>query len=140
MSDPNIIVGYHGIGKTYACRNVLDYSLNDFSLSFFDYGDVLLPNILLSSKQYDYVIIYNSDHVRELLKLNNINYYLIYPHVDLKESYINRFKSLHYDKVYIDNISDNWESELDKLSKETFPYKIELNDNTFLSDILSFNF
>lgn len=139
--DPKIIVGFHGIGKTYAAQNLnLKYSIFDFFYTEFENKQDVLNGIIYSSTIYDYVLIDNNDFIRELLSINDIKYYLIYPNRHLKEKYINNFKLLNYDENYINNISDNWDNELDKIEKELFPYKIELKEDIYLSDILNFSF
>ena len=45
-----------------------------------------------------------------------------------------------YEIVKLDDISNNWDNELDKIEKELFPYKIELKEDIYLSDILNFSF
>lgn len=139
--DPKIIVGFHGIGKTYAAENLkLKYSLFDFYYSVYENEDDILKSIIYSSTIYNYVLIDNKDFIRDILLKNNIKYYLIYPNRDLKEKYINNFKLLNYDQNYIDNIFNTWDEELDKIDKELFPYKIELKEDIYLSDILNFSF
>ena len=138
--DPKIIVGFHGIGKTWATQHNFNYSILDFWYNGYQTPEEILKDILELQTQYDFVLIDNSDLIRDILLINNINYYLIYPDIKLKEKYINNFKLLNYDESYIQDISDNWEKELNDISQELFPYKIELKEDMYLLDILDFNF
>jgi hypothetical protein len=61
---------------------------------------------------------------------------LIYPDKSLKDEWVERFKSRGSDTQFIVFMNDNWDCFIDEIEKETFPTKIKLSENQYLSDVL----
>lgn len=94
-------------------------------------------------------IIFVSSHkvVRDALKKENIPYYLIYPHKDMKEEWMDRFKRRGNDESFIKFQDEHWDEFIDDMDNETFPTKIVLNDYlnydaitvTLMNDIMNYS-
>ncbi len=81
-------------------------------------------------------IIFVSTHkaVRDALREGDIKYYLVYPDIDLKEEWINRFTNRGNTEEFIKLQTENWEKFIGELEEETFPNKIILKTNEGIID------
>jgi hypothetical protein len=86
--------------------------------------------------KYEYILISSSIYVQELLRKNNIFYYLIYPTPDKKEEYVKRYIGRQSSMKFIDCITRNWDERLNhhKNTKDGC-INIETNFN-FLCDVM----
>ena len=75
-------------------------------------------------------VIFVSSHkvVRDLLKEENIPYYLVYPKKDMKDEWMYRFKNRGNDESFIKFQDEHWDEFIDDMENETFPTKIVLED------------
>lgn len=81
-------------------------------------------------------IIFVSTHkaVRDALREEGIKYYLVYPDIDLKQEWINRFVKRGNTFDFIKLQTENWEKFIGELEEETFPNKIILMTNDGIID------
>lgn len=77
-------------------------------------------------------IIFISSHkvVRQALEREGIPYYLIYPHKQMKEEWMTRFKNRGNDESFIKFQDEHWDEFIDDMENETFPTKIVLGQLT----------
>lgn len=81
----------------------------------------------------DNILISSHDVVRKALEENNINI-LVYPSIELKNEYIERYKSRGSSKDFIEHINNNWNKYILEIEKETFPKLIRLEAGQYLRD------
>ena len=74
-------------------------------------------------------IIFVSSHkiVREALEKEGIKYILIYPEIDMKDVWMDRFKKRGNDDKFIKFQEEHWDEFITDMDNETFPDKITLN-------------
>jgi hypothetical protein len=144
-----VIAGFPGIGKSVLFNSDSDLKVLDSDSSHFSWAIINgekqrhpdFPNNYMEHiKEYigkaDIILISSHDVVREALKENGIEYTLVYPSVELKEEYIERYKNRGNNEGFVNFISSNWENFIEDIEKETFPDLIRLDSGEFLSDVL----
>lgn len=136
-----VVSGFPGVGKSYLFRKaeeenltILDSDSSKFDKSQFpqNYMDHIIENI----GKVDIIMVSSHDVVRKALKENRILYNLVYPSIDLKDDYIQRYKERGNDEKFINFISDNWESFIHDIEKEDFPRRVELDSGEYLGDAI----
>lgn len=147
MKNTKIISGFPAIGKSHLFENNKDYIILDSDSSNFsrmeegvrhpDFPQNYMSHVKKNMGKADYILVSSHDIVRKALKDNNIKYTLVYPSIDLKDEYIDRFKNRGNNEGFIDFIQYHWEIFIENIEEETFPKLIELNSGEFLSDILN---
>lgn len=139
MKKAKIISGFPGVGKTYITSNnnsklvILDSDSSKFSwldvknkIRHPDFPQNYIDHILDNIYSSDIIFVSSHDIVRNALKDNNIEYYLVYPDKSLKEEYIKRYKNRGTDENFISFVSNNWDAFIDEMDNETFANKIKL--------------
>lgn len=84
----------------------------------------------------DIIFVSSHDNVRQALKDNNIDYTLVYPAIELKDEYIQRYKYRGNNEGFINFIGGNWNDFIETIEKETFPQLVKLESGQYLSDVL----
>lgn len=80
------------------------------------------------------VFVSSHDVVRKALEENNIEYYLIYPDIELKYEWLDRMRTRGNDVKFIKFIETNWDNFIEDIENEEFPTKIKLaNDDIFIT-------
>jgi hypothetical protein len=108
-----------------------DYVLHDdWPLNYFQ----AIKQILSDDK----IILIPSDiYVLSLLRSEKKKYTLCYPHRNAKEAYRKRFLDRGNTENFIDIFIGGWDSFLDSLEQDSYGQHIVMQDNQFLSDVIS---
>lgn len=146
-----IISGFPGVGKSYLFNNtdlkVLDSDSSQFSWVKDEKGNNTkerhpeFPNnyirhIKENIGKVDIIMVSSHDIVRKALKDSNIQYYLAYPCIDLKDEYIERYKQRGNDEKFISFISENWDKFITDVENEEFPKKVKLYKEEYLGKLI----
>lgn len=140
-----VISGFPAIGKTVLTKEshsiVLDSDSSCFSwiekgVRHPNFPNNYMEHIKKNLGKVDYILVSSHDIVRKALKENNIQYTLVYPSIELKEEYIQRYKDRGNDEGFIQFINSNWDSFITDIENEQFPFKVKLTKNQFLIDVL----
>jgi hypothetical protein len=141
-----VIAGFPGIGKSVLFRENNGLTVLDSDSSLFswieegvrhpDFPNNYMEHIKENIGKADIILVSSHDVVRKALEENEIEYTLVYPSVELKEEYIERYKRRGNNEGFINFISNNWENFIEDIERETFPDLIRLGSNEFLSDVL----
>jgi hypothetical protein len=139
MKKTLVISAFPGCGKTTYFKHensalVLDSDSSEFSWEKDVFGTNTsvrhpdFPNNYLNyiaSNLGKVEIIFVSSHksVREGLRLRGIFYYLIYPAKSLRLDWKSRFEHRGNSVEFISFIIDNWDSLIEDMSNESFPFK-----------------
>ena len=141
-----VISAFPGCGKSYVYNNfkdefegILDSDSSQFSwVKDKDGNNTKERNPEFPKNYIDHIkenigkveVIFVSSHkeVRDCLKLNEIEYVLVFPLLTMKEEFIERFRSRGNDEAFITFISNNWKKFIDELFEEEYPTKFVLND------------
>lgn len=153
MKETTIISGFPGVGKTeffkdqkYHGRVCLDSDSSDFSWIKDENGNNTkernpefpknyIEHIKENIGKVDIVFVSSHDVVRKALEESNVKYVLVYPELIAKDEYIRRYRQRGNDDGFIKFISDNWDSFINDMKNETFPYKKELKEWQYLSSM-----
>ena len=102
---------------------------NDYPNNYFK----ALENV---KNKYDYILV--SDNICDKwFQENNIEYWQVYPNIDLKEEYLNRMKQRGNNQDFIDYQSKLWNEWVKGCKNDKFAAKhIELQEGQYLEDVL----
>jgi hypothetical protein len=141
-----IISGFPAVGKSYLTKDchltVLDSDSSLFSwisdgVRHPDFPQNYMQHIKENIGKVDYILVSSHDIVRKALKENSIEYSLVYPSIELKDEYLERYKNRGNDEKFVSFINSKWDEFINDIETETFPSLIKLNHGQFLSDIFS---
>ena len=107
MKDTQIISGFPGVGKSNFFKKS-DLKVLDSDDSLFDkrdFPDNYINHIKNFIGKVDYILISSHDVVRRALEEHNIEYVLVYPSIELKEEYLERYKNRGNEDSFIAFIS-----------------------------------
>lgn len=113
-----LISAFPGTGKSYffnhTDKNVLDSDSSKFDKKGFpeNYIKYIKNNI----SKVDVILISSHKEVRDALVNAGLKFTLVYPHIRLKQEYVNRFKQRGDKEAFIALISSNWMIEMEILS------------------------
>lgn len=137
-----VISAFPGTGKSYyvSMGEGSDYMPSGFASdsdsSKFDKSDFPRNYIehIKDKINEGYARIFVSSHkdVREALIENGINYTLVYPSLDQKEDYIERYKQRGSSESFINLISDNWENWINECKNQKGCEHLELQKGEYL--------
>lgn len=145
MKNTKVISGFPGVGKTVLSNKeglvILDSDSSNFS--WIEKG-VRNPHFPLNYMRHieanlgvaDYIFVSSHDNVRKALEDREIEYTLVYPRMDLKEEYIERYRNRGNEAAFINFIDSKWDEFISNIEKETFPKLVELTNGEYLSDVL----
>lgn len=141
-----VIAGFPGVGKSFIFNNKSKYVVLDSDSSKYswisegvrnpDFPNNYIKHIEESISKADYIFVSSHDVVREALKDNHISYTIVYPSIELKDEYLQRYKDRGNNEKFISFIESNWNSFIQDIEKEWFPKKIKLKSNQYLFDVL----
>ena len=136
-----IICTHYGCGKTTYCKtheNSIDLDAGWFEKKE-GWDKIYIECAKALTKVYDYVFI--TSHTSTILlldKMEDLEWYLVYPDISLKEEYRERLENRReQDQKWINEKIDFYEKQIekyDKLIKNA--KKIILQSNEFISDIM----
>lgn len=140
-----VISGFPAVGKSYLYSisdSVLDSDSSLFSwieegVRHPGFPTNYIQHIKNNLGKVDYILVSSHDIVRDALKENKINYTLVYPSIDLKEEYIQRYRDRGNDQKFISFIELNWDKFISDIEKETYPKLIKLQKRQYLKDIMN---
>lgn len=137
-----VISGFPGVGKsTMSNANILDSDSSKFSwtqegMRHPDFPNNYMEHIKNNLGKVEFILVSSHDTVRNALREHAIHYTLVYPSIELKDEYVQRYRNRENPEPFITFISSNWENFIHTLQNEIFPRKIKLKSHQFLSDVL----
>lgn len=145
MKNTKVISGFPAVGKSFLFDNSKFVIIDSDSSSFSwiekgvrnpDFPNNYIQHIRENIGVADYILVSSHDAVRKALQENNIAYTLVYPAIELKNEYIERYKNRGNDGSFISFIESKWGEFIQDIEKETFPMKIKLKSGEYLSDAI----
>lgn len=85
----------------------------------------------------DIILISSHDVVRDALVKEGLEFTLVYPNIDLKDEFIERYKQRGSNEGFIKLVSDNWTDWIAQLQNQNGCKKIELSTGQYLSDVIA---
>lgn len=147
MINTKIISGFPAVGKSYITYQfngnlvILDSDSSLFSwikegVRHPEFPNNYMEHIKRNIGKADFIFVSSHDVVRQALKENNLDYYLVYPSIELKNEYIQRYQNRGNNEEFIKFIESNWDDFINNIEKETFPKLIKLESGQYLKDIV----
>lgn len=133
-----VFAGFPGIGKSYFYKtsklNVLDSDSSKFDKSYFpkNYIDHIKSNL----GRVDIILVSSHEDVRSALVKENIHFTLVYPDINMKDEFIERYKQRGNTESFIKLISNNWHNWIIQMQNQNGCNKIELSTGKYLSDVI----
>lgn len=153
--NTRIISAFPGIGKSYlhsllletGTVESLDSDSTNWSWIRKNYGEKfrnpLFPSnyvdhICVCMTHFDFIFVSSHDTVRKQLLDANIKYDLIYPKMELKEEYIERYSQRGSPVAFINLLIDQWENWVTELTHYEHPgiRHTVLDSGQYLSDVI----
>lgn len=138
-----LISAFPGTGKTYLCKTLKDQGLNVFDSDsssfkgpnrFVEYIDHVLE--IIGTKAPQAIFISSHAETRELLTKHGLRYYLVYPALDLKDEYIQRYIDRESPQPFIDLMRSQFEAFVSDCVQQQGCHHIVLHSGQYLSDVL----
>jgi hypothetical protein len=145
MKNTKVVSGFPAVGKSVLTKEsdliVLDSDSSMFSWiregeRHPDFPENYIAHIKENIGKADYILVSSHDIVRKALEENGIDYTLVYPSIELKEEYLERYRSRGNDDKFIAFIGGKWDDFITDIENETFPKKVKLSKGQYLSDVL----
>ena len=151
MKNTKIISAFPAVGKSWLYNNqsqlglsILDSDSSNFSwiekgVRHPDFPNNYIQHIKENIGKVDIICVSSHDVVRKALQDNNIHYILVYPNINDKEEYLQRFKNRGNDEKFIEFIefiSNNSNKFINDMDNETFPELIKLKSGEYLESII----
>lgn len=138
-----IISGFPGVGKSYLAQNTNKIVIDSNSSSF-SCDDKLFPdNYMEHIKKLqhpettcDLILVSTHERVRQGLVDRDMQFTLVYPSIELKAEYLQRFADRGCVDNFIDFMEKNWEVFIEQLQAQEGCGRIVLGEGMFLSDII----
>jgi len=137
--ETKIISAFSGCGKTYLSKIKSNKIIYDLSCSRFEktnFPQNYITEIKRMIGKVDILLISTHKSIRDELVKNNIHYTLVFPHENLKDEYMNRYKNRTTPQRVIDLIDKNWYTWNYEMKNQIGCDKIILQSNQFLSNII----
>jgi hypothetical protein len=143
-----VISAFPGVGKTwlYTHQTELGLSIVDSDSSEFswiskgvrhpDFPNNYIKHIKECIKTFDVVLVSSHDIVRDALRENGIMFITVYPDINDKEEYIQRFIRRGSPEPFVKLINDNWNEWISNLNSSNKDLTVQLNLGEYLSDFV----
>lgn len=139
-----IVSGFPGVGKSHYCKthpHASDSDSSQFSwlregVRHPDWPGNYITHIEGSSKSP--VLVSSHLEVRDALIREGYEFTLVYPSLEIKDEYINRYVSRGNTSKFIELLSDNFDTWITDLMAYRHPLvtHIQLREGQYLSDVL----
>ena len=132
-----LLSAFPGSGKSHLFRNNEDLEILDSDSSTFDKSDFpsnYIEHIKKNIGKVDIICISSHKEVRDALVENELDFTLVYPKMELKDEYIQRYKDRGNEDSFVALLEKNWETWIGELEEQEGCKKIELDSGEFLSD------
>lgn len=156
MKRTLIIAAFPGCGKSQCKKDHPNHLILDSDSSLFswvwvegeqnvernpNFPNNYIEHIKENIGKVDVIFVSSHDVVRDALRENGIKYYLVYPNINLKDEYLERYKNRGSSLGFINLLNskwDEWISELVHQKEEDKPYQtlIELSEGQYINDII----
>jgi hypothetical protein len=134
-----VISAFPGCGKSHLFRNKGEKKILDSDSSTFDksqFPQNYIEHIKSNIGGVDIILVSSHKEVRDALVNQGINFTLVYPNMDIKDEYIQRYIDRGNDGKFVDLLKQNWENWVGELDQQSGCEKIKLDSGQYLSDVI----
>lgn len=145
--ETKIISGFPGVGKSVLTQGSKHLTLDSDSSQFSwieegvrhpDFPNNYMAHIKENIGKADYILVSSHDNVRQALKKHDIFYTVVYPHIDLKDEYLERYRHRGNDEKFVEFIGYNWRTFIKEIENDPYPRHLRLPSGKYLSDVIQY--
>lgn len=129
---PHIISAFPGTGKTRYCE--LSESALDLDSSGYSKQDYI-PAIISNMNSGKTLLVSTHENVRSQLLDQGIPFLLVYPEIELKSEYLDRYRQRGSSPQFMDLMNHNWKDFILSCINQSECVHIVLKSGEYLSDI-----
>ena len=115
---------------------VFDSDSSKFDKSAFPGNYISHIQSLLKTLDDVVILVSSHDNVREAMREAGIEYHLVYPQLELKGEYIERYKGRGSPEAFVNMMEEKWVSFIESCENDPTSYKHALGEGEFLVDYL----
>lgn len=135
-----LISAFPGSGKSHFYRTYKDdIAVLDSDSSTFDKSEFpqnYIKHIQENKDEADIIFISSHKEVRDALQEADLDFTVVYPNMELKDEYIERYKERGNEEAFVELLDKNWESWITEIEEDESLDKIRLEEGEFMSDVL----
>lgn len=136
---PIIVSGFPGIGKSWLKSNtdlaVSDSDSSKWSKSNFPDNYLKYISDLYLSKNFDVILVSTHSDVRAGMARLNMPFFLIYPSLECKAEYMERYKQRGSPEGFLQLMDKQWENFVEGCMEQNGCVHIVLDAGEYLSDV-----
>jgi hypothetical protein len=138
MKKTKIIAAFCGAGKTYICENT---EVDAIEIEFWKYKNHGILSMYVNDikKHFDtvnYIFIATDPTGLKLLHQEGFSITLIYPEIELRNEYLDRYINRDSPHDFIGVFMKYWKPWITELTEQTYCNHIVLKKGEFLRDVL----
>jgi hypothetical protein len=137
--DTLVVSAFPGCGKSHLFRNKGDKKILDSDSSTFDksqFPENYIKHIKSNIGDVDIILVSSHKEVRDALVDKGIKFTLVYPNMDIKDEYIQRYIDRGNDGKFVELLKQNWKNWVEELNQQSGCEKIKLDSGQYLSDVI----
>jgi len=134
-----VVSAFPGCGKSHLFRNKGDKKILDSDSSTFDksqFPENYIKHIKSNIGDVDIILVSSHKEVRDALVDKGIKFTLVYPNMDIKDEYIQRYIDRGNDGKFVELLKQNWKNWVEELNQQSGCEKIKLDSGQYLSDVI----
>ena len=134
-----VVCGFPGVGKSYFYK-IAGLRVKDSDSSLFPksaFPGNYIAHIQSVMNDFDHVLVSSHQDVRSALQSVGIPFTLVYPQIELKAEYMERYKLRGSPDAFLSLMDNNWDAFVGSCMKQVGCNHIVLGSGQFLSDKLS---
>jgi len=148
MKRAKVISGFPGIGKSTLFENNRALEFLDSDSTNFSWADEsketrnqdwpqnYMEHIVESAKYADAIFVSTHDTVRNALIESRVPFVLVYPSLEMKEEYIQRYKDRGNDEKFVKLLEANYKVWIENLMSQEGCKHVVLQPGQYLSDVI----
>lgn len=148
LKKAKIISGFPGVGKSTLLKSTSEKVVLDSDSSNFSWANQLkgerdpnwpnnyIDHIKNETDKADVILVSSHDVVRNALVANGIDFALVYPSLEMKEEYIQRYKDRGSNEKFILLLEANYETWIKELMSQKGCNHVVLQPGQYLSDVV----
>lgn len=135
----NVFSGFPGVGKSTVFKEADGLVVADSDSSTFDkkeFPDNYMMHITETRPKVDVLLVSSHDVVRDELEERGIPFHLVYPSIDQKAEYMQRYINRGSPQPFLDLMDNNWEKFIAGCAAQQGCVHVVLKPGQFLGDVI----
>lgn len=119
-----VFSGFAGVGKSHAFKTLtaMGYRVLDSDSSTFDKDNFPINYLnhihsVIAKGEVQVLFVSSHDILRDAMRDDGIDYYLVYPALELKSEYLRRYISRGSNTAFIQLLENNWENWINDIEE-----------------------